>query len=321
MAFVLCDHFGLDTSEYSFGYIASYADKDFDELKSILVNIQSTAHEMIEQLEPVFKEKLHMIEMKSKYITPLEMEQMNHDIVIQVSSLMEQYKDALNDPNVSTSDIHEMVDQQIYDVINSKLEYSDQAFLFGNNHDYYQTLRTICFEAFMDPNFDLSKNWFIENSIEHRNYELFEQIAQPLLTNDAYYMKYATPGFMDLNVEIIDENRFAMAHNYELNGDLMADPDIEFTVDKDNRLLYPQSYQQDNLQFYERVDGDPFRANELNRFMNQWIHNIQEQKYKVETVYTDEFELSTKENPSGVRKFCKEHGIAKMAPKNKELER
>lgn len=135
LAFVLCDHFGLDTSEYSFGYIASYANKDFDELNSILNNIQSTAHEMIEQLEPVFKEKLHMIEIKNKYITPLEMEQMNHDIVIQVSSLMKQYKDALDDPNVSTSDIHEMVDQQIYDVINSKPEFSDQAFLFGNNHD------------------------------------------------------------------------------------------------------------------------------------------------------------------------------------------
>ena len=50
LAFVLCDHFGLDTSEYSFGYIASYANRDFDELKSILVNIQSTAHEIIEQL-------------------------------------------------------------------------------------------------------------------------------------------------------------------------------------------------------------------------------------------------------------------------------
>ena len=48
---MLCDHFGLDTSEYSFGYIASYANKDFDELKSILNNIQSTAHEMIEQLD------------------------------------------------------------------------------------------------------------------------------------------------------------------------------------------------------------------------------------------------------------------------------
>ena len=321
LAFVLCDHFGLDTSEYSFGYIASYANKDFDELKSILVNIQSTAHEMIEQLEPVFKEKLHMIEMKNKYITPLEMEQMNHDIVIQVASEMEQYKDALEDPNVTSSDIHEMVDQKIYDIINSKPEYSDQAFLFGNHHDYYQTLRTICFEAFTNQIFDLNKNWFIESSIEHRNYELFEQIAQPLLTNDAYYIKYTTPGFMDLNVEIIEDDRLAMAHNYELNGDLMADPDMEFTVDKENRLLYPESYQQDNLQFYERVDGDPFRANELNRFMNQWIHNIQEQKYKVETIYTDEFELYAKENPSSIRKFCKEHGIAKMAPKSKELEK
>lgn len=55
--------------------------------------------------------------------------------------------------------------------------------------------------------------------------------------------------------------------------------------------------------------------------MNQWIHNIQEQKYKVETIYTDEFELSAKENPNAVKKFCKEHGITKMAPKSKELER
>ena len=321
LAFVICNHFGIDTSEYSFGYIASYANKDYSELKSILVNIQSKAHEMIELIEPVFKENLHMLEKENQYITPVEMEELNHDIVIQVSSLMEQYKEALDDSNVSISDIHEMVDQKIYDVINSKPEYSTQAFLFGNNHDYYQRLRTVCFEAFTNPNFDLSKNWFIENSIEKCNYELFEQIAKPLLTNNAYYIKYTAYGFMDLNVEIIDENCFAMAHNYELNGDLMADPDVEFTVDKENRLLYPQTYQQDNLQFYERVDGDPFRANELNHFMNQWIHNIQEQKYKVETIYTDEIELSAKENSSGVRKFCKEHGIAKMAPKSKELER
>ena len=321
LAFVICDYFGIDTSEYSFGYIASYANKDYSELKSILVNIQSKAHEMIELIEPVFKENLHMLEKENQYITPVEMEELNHDIVLKVASLMKQYKDALDDSNVSISDIHEMVDQQIYDVINSKPEYSTQAFLFGNNHDYYQTLRTVCFEAFTSSNFDLSKNWFIENSIEKSNYELFEQIAKPLLTNNAYYIKYTAYGFMDLNVEIIDENRIAMAHNYELNGDLMADPDIEFTVDKENRLLYPQTYQQDNLQFYERVDGDPFRAKELNGFMNQWIHNIQEQKYKVEIIYTNETELSTKENPSGVRKFCKEHGIAKMAPKSKELER
>ena len=69
------------------------------------------------------------------------------------------------------------------------------------------------------------------------------------------------------------------------------------------------------------IEADIKNNRRFHRFMNQWIHNIQEQKYKVEMVYTDEFELSTKENPSGVRKFCKEHGIAKMAPKSKELER
>lgn len=101
----------------------------------------------------------------------------------------------------------------------------------------------------------------------------------------------------------------------------MADPDVEFTVDTENRLLYPQAYQQDNLQFYERVDGDPFRANELNHFMNQWIHKIQEQRYKVETIYTDEIELSAKENPNAVRNFCKQNGIGMMALHRKEKER
>lgn len=77
-------------------------------------------------------------------------------------------------------------------------------------------------------------------------------------------MKYGTPNYMDLNIEIIGDDRLAMAHNYVLNGDVMADPDIEFTVDKKNRMLYPQTYQQDSLQYFERVDGDSTRARELN---------------------------------------------------------
>ena len=112
-----------------------------------------------------------------------------------------------------------------------------------------------------------------------------------------------------------------MAHNYVLNGDVMADPDVEFTVDKKNRMLYPQTYQQDSLQYFERVDGDSTRARELNHFMHEWLTNVVDQKYKVQTIYTEDKELSIKENPNAVKKFCKEHGIAKMAPKIKELER
>ncbi len=52
VAFVVCQHFGLDTSDYSFGYLASWSsDKDLPELKSSLQTIQKTAHEVIGQLD------------------------------------------------------------------------------------------------------------------------------------------------------------------------------------------------------------------------------------------------------------------------------
>lgn len=101
-----------------------------------------------------------------------------------------------------------------------------------------------------------------------------------------------------------------MAHNYVLNGDLMADPDVEFIVDKDKELLLPQTYQQDNLQFYEVADT-PLKQNELNQFMNQWLKNIPEQKYKVNAIYTEKDEITNKKD---IQKFCEQHGIEKMAP-------
>lgn len=43
-------------------------------------------------------------------------------------------------------------------------------------------------------------------------------------------------------------------------------------------------------------------------------------KYKVQTIYTEDKELSVKENPNAVRSFCKQNGIGMVAPKLKELE-
>ena len=321
MAFVICDHFGIDTSEYSFGYIASYANKDYSELKSILVNIQSKAHEMIELIEPVFKENLHMLEKENQYITPVEMEELNHDIVLKIASMMEKYKEVMSDSNITTSDIHETIDQEISNLLTDNKEYRVQDHLYQNNEVYQFALHSACFDAFMNEEFDPKQSWFMDHSIERRNYEMFEKIANPLLTNSAYYMKYGTPNYMDLNIEIIGDDRLAMAHNYVLNGDVMADPDVEFTVDKKNRMLYPQTYQQDSLQYFERVDGDSARARELNHFMHEWFTNVVDQKYKVQTIYTEDKELSIKENPNAVRSFCKQNGIGMMAPKLKELEK
>ena len=75
------------------------------------------------------------------------------------------------------------------------------------------------------------------------------------------------------------------------------------------------------VQIYERLDGNPIRTNELNQFMNQWFNNITDQYYVIDKVYSENFELSKKENPSAMRKFCKEHDIPWMCPASKELER
>ena len=101
-----------------------------------------------------------------------------------------------------------------------------------------------------------------KEDIEHENYKLFENIARHILTGDAIYMKYSTTHFMDLNIEMFDENRYVMTHNYVLNGDLMADLDVELIVDKDKELLLHQTYQQDNIQFYEVADT-PLKQNDV----------------------------------------------------------
>ena len=316
LAFVLCDHFGIDTSDYSFGYIASYAAQDEAKLKTILSNIQSTAHEMIDKLEPLFVENLKKRTMVHEYITPVEMDKMANDIVINVVNELK----ANDNPGLDDSLIYQNIESSIYSYFDANKEAMKiQEHLYNNHTDFKRDLKQAIYKALNNPSYNPETDHpFIDDSIERRNYEQFEAIAAPLLSGDACYIKYGTPHFMDLNVEIIDDNRYAMSHNYVLNGDLMADPDVEFTVDKDNRLLYPESYQQDNLQFYQRVDKDPVAAHQLNEFMDEWLNNIQENQYKVKAVYTEEQVI---ENANDIRRFCKENNLANMAPKVKEKER
>ncbi len=57
IAYTVCQHFGIDTSEYSFGYIAGWSSgKDMKELKSSLDTIRRTASELITGIEEQLKE-------------------------------------------------------------------------------------------------------------------------------------------------------------------------------------------------------------------------------------------------------------------------
>ncbi len=57
VAYTVCQHFGLDTSDYSFGYVAGWSSgKELPELKASLETIQQTAKELISEIEGRFTE-------------------------------------------------------------------------------------------------------------------------------------------------------------------------------------------------------------------------------------------------------------------------
>ena len=57
IAYTVCQHFGLDTSDYSFGYVAGWSsDKDIKELKASLETIRTAASELITEIDGHFTE-------------------------------------------------------------------------------------------------------------------------------------------------------------------------------------------------------------------------------------------------------------------------
>ena len=57
VAYTVCQHYGLDTSDYSFGYVAGWSSgRELSELKSSLETIRSAAAEIINSIDANFAE-------------------------------------------------------------------------------------------------------------------------------------------------------------------------------------------------------------------------------------------------------------------------
>ena len=52
VAYTVCQHYGLDTSDYSFGYVAGWSSgKELSELKTSLETIRATANDLITKID------------------------------------------------------------------------------------------------------------------------------------------------------------------------------------------------------------------------------------------------------------------------------
>jgi hypothetical protein len=134
---------------------------------------------------------------------------------------------------------------------------------------------------------------YAENDIVHENYNKLMKIAPGILNGRYRYMKLKAPGFMDLVIEKLYENRISLSHYYEQNGDLMSDPDMELIVDQNQKTLTAATFQQDNMAIYhEAYQGDelinPDLEDELNDFLKDWLSNIARQGHIVYKAYYSE---------------------------------
>ena len=72
VAYTVCQHFGLDTSDYSFGYVAGWSSgKEMTELKASLETIQTTAKELITEIEGHFTELQQQRQAEQEQQTPV----------------------------------------------------------------------------------------------------------------------------------------------------------------------------------------------------------------------------------------------------------
>lgn len=81
-AFVVADHFGIDTSEYSFGYITSWSSgKELKELREQMETIRKTASEMITDMEKILYKDLEQNKTEDNVIDlPTPAEPLSHAV-------------------------------------------------------------------------------------------------------------------------------------------------------------------------------------------------------------------------------------------------
>jgi uncharacterized protein YqiB (DUF1249 family) len=103
----------------------------------------------------------------------------------------------------------------------------------------------------------------------------------------ADYMKFVSPGLMDLNVDRLSKETIALAHNGIQNGDVMSDPDVEVRIYPEQKMAEALTFQNDYLGIYQEVYPEPGKyyprlKKDLNEFLNEWLKNmIEVQKYEL----------------------------------------
>ena len=118
--------------------------------------------------------------------------------------------------------------------------------------------------------------------------KLIKIIPDIATRNDAGKSVLFSDALMDLNLDLLSREgnivRIALSHYYKVNGDMIADPDMEIIINTELMTANAMTYQDSMIfQSAERDGGiDQKLVNSLNDFLDQLLQNCIDQGHKIE---------------------------------------
>lgn len=126
------------------------------------------------------------------------------------------------------------------------------------------------------------------------NYKLLRPLLDLCDAGEDRHRRFASSGYMPLSLEYLGysdykgRDVYGLMHWTTQNGDLMRDPDMTFSVDREAGTVHPMTYRNDFVHVYQEVyrtgkDGSllysPRLRTQLDDFLWHWLRNIRDQGY------------------------------------------
>lgn len=200
-----------------------------------------------------------------------------------------QARKILNDENAIKRELGEAIKRAV-----NGLPKRDSLFIrtFHRTSLIWERMRKQLFEAtYSNP---LKKMKRIEAAVDRksttiyqRNYAAFQRLFPEIVNRETAYIKLqAGEGFMPLVVEDLG-GIVSVTHYAKQNGDLLCDPEMTFSLDRENQTLEALTFENQFLSIYQKVYPEPGKVipalkRELNSFAVQWLKNIRKQGYEKE---------------------------------------
>ena len=134
------------------------------------------------------------------------------------------------------------------------------------------------------------------------NYRMIRPFLDVVDAGPERSRRFLSGAYMPLSMENLGytfhgREVYSIAHYGEQNGDLMRDPDMTVAVDHKAGTVDPLTWQNDYMGKYFEVYGtdedgrEVYRSRlraDLDRFLWQWLKNIQEQRFSPDAYERDE---------------------------------